>query len=220
MEQLLEFAGNNLLLSGAFVVVLVILIATELNRATRKFRELSTNEAIRRMNKEDVVIVDVSGSADFGKGHILGSVNMPPTRIEAGNQQLMRWKDRPILVVCKNGQVSPQMAGKLTKMGFSDVAVLGGGLVQWRADNQPVTTGHKPAKASSGGKKDKGRRKGGSKSGKEQKGSKKKTKGKNDEGSRQPGPDGEPSEPADDPSTTPDQPGEEPAVGEQTDSRG
>ena len=152
MEQLLEFAGDNLLLSGAFVVVLLILIATEINRATRKFRELSTQEAIQRMNREDVVILDVSGSADFGKGHILGAVNMPPSRIESGNQELVKWKDRPILICCKNGQVSPQMAGRLTGMGFTDVAVLRGGLAQWKADNQPVTTDAKPAAKGKSGK--------------------------------------------------------------------
>lgn len=147
MEQLQEFALNNALLSGAFVVVLAILIVTEISRATRKFKELNTLQAIRRMNQEDVVILDVSGSADFAKGHILGAVHMPPTQIEAGNQQLNRWKERPVLVCCKNGQVSPQMAGKLVKMGFVDVAILSGGLAQWRADNQPLTTGRKDKKA-------------------------------------------------------------------------
>ena len=55
------------------------------------------------------------------------------------------------MLYCKNGQVSPQMATRLCKLGFSNVSVLRGGLVQWVADQQPITRG-KPAK--NRGKKD------------------------------------------------------------------
>jgi 3-mercaptopyruvate sulfurtransferase SseA len=69
---------------------------------------------------------------------------MPPSKIEAGNQQLLKHKERPVLVYCKNGQVSPQMATRLTRLGFTNVNMLTGGLTQWIADQQPVTR-HKGA---------------------------------------------------------------------------
>lgn len=148
MEQLLTFIASHPILVGAFAVVLAALIATETARLTRRWKELDTGQAILLINRRDPLILDVSNSTDYAKGHILNAEHMPPSRIESGNARLLKSKDRPILVYCKNGQVSPQMATRLTKLGFSDVNVLRGGLLQWTSDQQPVTRG-KAAKSAS-----------------------------------------------------------------------
>ncbi len=153
MEQLLTFIANHPILVGAFAVVLAALIATEFARATRRWKELDTTQAILLINRRDPLILDVSNSTDYANGHILNAEHMPPSRIESGNSQLMKKTDRPVLVYCKNGQVSPQMATRLAKLGFEDVNVLRGGLAQWISDQQPVTRG-KSGK-SGGGKQDK-----------------------------------------------------------------
>ncbi len=153
MEQLLTFIANNPILVGAFAVVLAALIATESARLTRRWKELDTAEAILLMNRRDPLILDVSNSTDFAKGHILNAEHMPPSRIESGNAQLLKKKDRPVLVYCKNGQVSPQMAKRLVQLGFEDVNVLRGGLAQWSSDQQPVSRGK--AARSKGGRKGK-----------------------------------------------------------------
>jgi len=141
MEQLLTFIANNPILVGAFAVVLAALIATESARLTRRWKELETTEAILLINRRDPVILDVSNSTDFAKGHIINAENLPPSRIESGNAQLLKKKSRPVLVYCKNGQVSPQMAKRLVQLGFEDVNVLRGGLAQWISDQQPVSRG-------------------------------------------------------------------------------
>ncbi|MGB0514555.1 MAG: rhodanese-like domain-containing protein [Wenzhouxiangellaceae bacterium] len=141
MEQVLVFVGNNPILVGAFAVVLAALIATESARLTRAWKELDTGAAILLINRREPLILDVSNSSDYANGHILNAEHMPPSRIEAGNSQLLKARERPVLVYCKNGQVSPQMATRLTKMGFTDVAVLRGGLAAWVAEKQPVTRG-------------------------------------------------------------------------------
>lgn len=151
MEQLFTFIANHPILVGAFAVVLAALIVTETARLTRRWKELDTGQAILLINRRDPLILDVSNSTDHAKGHILNAEHMPPSRIEAGNARLMKSKDKPVLVYCKNGQVSPQMATRLTQLGFTDVNVLRGGLLQWTSDQQPVTRG-KAAKASRSGK--------------------------------------------------------------------
>ncbi|AKS41971.1 rhodanese-like domain-containing protein [Wenzhouxiangella marina] len=139
MQQVLEFAGNHPILSAAFVLVLVAWLAYEVARLGRKWRELDTLAAVRLINQDDTVVIDVSNSSDFSKGHIIGALNMPPTRIEAGNKELLKWRERPVLLYCKNNQVAPQMANRLVKLEFSNVNVLAGGLSQWLADQQPVS---------------------------------------------------------------------------------
>ncbi|NDY94789.1 rhodanese-like domain-containing protein [Wenzhouxiangella limi] len=139
MDQFIEFIGNNLLLSGLFVAVVLAWAAWEVARLGRKWKELGTLEAVRLINREDPLIIDVSNSTDFAKGHINGALHMPPSRIEAGNQQLLKHKERPVLVYCQRGQVSPQMANRLVKLGFERVYALTGGLTQWVSDNQPLS---------------------------------------------------------------------------------
>lgn len=139
MEQLLEFIGNHPILTGAFAVALAAIIATESARLLRRWKELDTAYAIRLINREDPLILDVSNSADYAKSHILNAEHMPPSKIEAGNQRLLKQAGRPVLVYCKTGQVSPQMATRLTKLGFDQVYVLRGGLNQWISDGQPTS---------------------------------------------------------------------------------
>ncbi|NEZ03965.1 rhodanese-like domain-containing protein [Wenzhouxiangella sp. XN201] len=150
MEQIFEFIGNHPLLTGALGVAVGALVVYEISRLTRKWRELGTLDAVQLLNREDPVVLDVSNSADYAKGHIQGALHMPPSRIESGNQQLLKYRDRPILVYCRNSQVSPQMAGRLVKLGFSNVNVLAGGLTQWISDQQPVTRQKGAAKSGEG----------------------------------------------------------------------
>jgi len=158
MEQLLTFIANHPILVGAFAVVLAALIATEFSRLTRRWKELDTTQAILLINRRDPLILDVSNSTDYANGHILNAEHLPPSRIESGNSQLLKKLDRPVLVYCKNGQVSPQMATRLVKLGFEDVNLLRGGLAQWISDQQPVSRGKQGKPKGSGGKGSGGKR--------------------------------------------------------------
>jgi len=161
MQQVFEFIGNHPILSGAFIVLLLAWLVWEVARLNRKWRELDTLAAVRLINQDDAVVIDVSNSTDFAKGHIVGAQHMPPTRIESGNQALLKLRERPVLIYCKNGQISPQIANKLVGLEFTNVNVLAGGLAQWLADQQPVSR-HKGAGGKAkdkGGKRKKGDRK-------------------------------------------------------------
>lgn len=158
MEQALEFIGNHPLLTGALGVAVIALLAYEISRLFRQWKELGTDEAVLLLNREDPVVLDVSNSTDYAKGHIRGALHMPPSRIEAGNQQLLKHKDRPVLVYCRNNQVAPQMAGRLVKLGFANVNVLAGGLTQWVNDHQPVSRHKGAGKSEDGGKGKRGKK--------------------------------------------------------------
>ncbi|MEN1727434.1 MAG: rhodanese-like domain-containing protein [Pseudomonadota bacterium] len=160
MQQVIEFIGNHPVLSGAFIILLIVWLGWEMARLGRKWRELDSQGAVRLINQDDSVILDVSNSADFAKGHIVGAIHMPPTRIEAGNKELLKYAERPVLVYCKNGQLSPQTAGKLVALGFTNVNVLMGGLAQWLADQQPISRAKGSGKSKPRGEKQKKGKKG------------------------------------------------------------
>ncbi|MCG8464243.1 MAG: rhodanese-like domain-containing protein [Xanthomonadales bacterium] len=140
MEQVFEFIGNHPLMVGGFVVLLILLVVTEIGRLRRGFREIGSAEAVGLINA-DACVIDVSATADFEKGHIIGAVNVPVSQLQESNKQLMKLKNRPVLVYCRNGVTSNQAALKLIQLGFNPVTVLRGGISQWEADKQPVTRG-------------------------------------------------------------------------------
>ncbi len=140
MEQVLEFASNNLLLVGGFIVVLGLLVWTELMRKIQGLAELTPAEAVPWINDPEAVIIDISSLADFNKGHIVNARHILPSRLATPDAEVQKLQDSKLLVVCKSGQTAISAAGNLKKMGAGDVAVLKGGMSAWRSDQFPVTT--------------------------------------------------------------------------------
>jgi rhodanese-related sulfurtransferase len=102
--------------------------------------ELTPAMAVPWINREDAVVIDISPVADFNKGHIVNARNLQASRLATPDAEIEKLKDKKLLVVCKSGQTAVAAAASLRKMGATDVAVLKGGMTQWRADQFPVTT--------------------------------------------------------------------------------
>jgi len=140
MGQVIEFATNHPLLVGGFVAVLGLLVVTEIMRKIRGVKELSPALAVSWINDPNAVVIDVSPVADFNRGHIVNARNMTPSRISSPDAEILKLKDHKLLVVCKNGPTAVVAANNLRKLGATEVAVLKGGMAQWRNDQFPVTT--------------------------------------------------------------------------------
>ena len=140
MEQVIEFVGNHPLLAGGFVAVLGLLVYTEVMRKIQGLKELSPAQAVPWINDPDAVVIDVSPIADFNKGHIVDARNIQASRLADPDAEIEKLRDKKLLLVCKSGQSAAPAAISLLKMGVRDVAVLKGGMSQWRSDQFPVTT--------------------------------------------------------------------------------
>lgn len=135
IDQLFEFVQNHPLLVGAFVVVLAAWLAYELKTGNHG---VSTGEATNLVNRDDAVIVDIRDEKEFRAGHIAGARNIPNNRLDDRLSELDKFKDKPVVVVCKQGQTAGTAVSKLTKAGFARAVKLKGGMAQWQADNLPV----------------------------------------------------------------------------------
>jgi len=140
MDQVIEFVGNNALLAGGFGAVLAFLVYTEVMRMVRGLKELSPAQAVPWINDPDAVVIDVSAAADFNRGHIVDARNYPASRLAKPDAEILKLKDKKLLLVCKSGPTAVPAAISMMKMGASNVAVLKGGMIQWRSDQFPVTT--------------------------------------------------------------------------------
>ncbi len=103
-----------------------------------KTNGVSTAEAVRLMNREKAVLIDVSEPAEFAAGHASGARNLPLGQIEAGAKGLPSNKTLPLVLLCVSGARANRAAQLLRKLGHENVVVVAGGMNAWREANLPT----------------------------------------------------------------------------------
>ncbi|ALA80749.1 MULTISPECIES: rhodanese-like domain-containing protein [Stenotrophomonas] len=140
-EELLAFAGRNPMLSAALVGLTVAIIVTEIRRLFRGFKGIKPAELTQLMNAGGTVVVDLSASGDFEKGHIAGSRNAQASAFGPDNKLVANAKQSPVVLVCRSGNASETAAKALKKAGFEKVYVLDGGIPAWQQAELPLVKG-------------------------------------------------------------------------------
>ena len=140
--DLLAFAGRNPILSLALAGLTVAIVANEVATLLRGYKALKPAELTALMNTiEDAVVVDISPSADFEKGHIAGSRNVQASQFGPEHKLVAAARQKPVVVVCRSGMTAQGAAKKLKKAGFEQVYVLDGGVAAWRQTELPLVKG-------------------------------------------------------------------------------
>lgn len=99
-----------------------------------------TSEAVRLINREKGVLVDVSEPDEFAAGHAGGARNVPLSRIEGG-KDLPSNKALPVLLMCPTGARAARAAAMLRKAGHERALAVKGGTAAWREAQLPVERG-------------------------------------------------------------------------------
>jgi glyoxylase-like metal-dependent hydrolase (beta-lactamase superfamily II)/rhodanese-related sulfurtransferase len=89
----------------------------------------------------ELQIVDVRDASEWSGvlGHIPGAVLIPLEQLRERATSLAQ--DKPIVTVCRSGARSAQAVSILEKAGFSRVANLTGGMINWNNQRLPISTG-------------------------------------------------------------------------------
>ncbi len=140
MEQFIEFLTNNPILSGAWVVLFIMLVSSVVSGAVSGLQQLSTHDATLLINREDAVVLDIRKNTEYRQGHILGAKHCSEDDVKKGNfSTLEKYKGKPIIVVCAMGMTAKKVAQSLSKLGHNNVSVLKGGMASWQNANLPVS---------------------------------------------------------------------------------
>lgn len=138
MQQYIEFATNHPYLSLAWVGIFIAILVTWVQSLLSKVAFVSPGELTLKVNREDATLLDIRAIDDFKKGHITGAKNIPLAELKQKMSSLEKAKDAPIIVVCQMGMSAQGAAKQLVAAGFSQVAVLRGGMSKWQEANLPV----------------------------------------------------------------------------------
>ena len=136
-ELIFQFLGEQWVLVVALMMVLTLLVLHETRKAGPS---LSINEAVQLVNSEGGVFLDIRDAADFARGHITDALHIPATALAGRSAELEKFREKPVVVVCKMGQSSGPATKTLRSQGFSRAQKLAGGMMEWDAQKLPVVT--------------------------------------------------------------------------------
>jgi len=98
---------------------------------------IACTEAVRLINREKAVLVDVSEPAEFAAGHAGGARNVPLGSLD-GARELPSNKQLPVVLMCPTGGRAARAAAKLRKAGHEKAVSVAGGLKAWREAGLPI----------------------------------------------------------------------------------
>ena len=98
---------------------------------------VGTAEAVRLINREKGVLIDVCEPAEFAAGHAAGARNVPLGKLE-GAKELPSNKALPLVVLCASGARASRAAALLRKAGHEKAVSLAGGTAAWREAGFPI----------------------------------------------------------------------------------
>lgn len=139
MERLLEFAVNHWGLTLALLGILAALVGTFVYPRIQGIRKVTPLDATQMINREEALVLDVRGEAEFNEGHILNSLHIPMKYLSDQMRKMEKHRSRPIITVCRTGQQSAGASAVLRKHGFERVYNLSGGILAWQNASLPLT---------------------------------------------------------------------------------
>lgn len=138
MQQFSEFFVNHWDLFAALLVTLAMLIYSSFSDRLRGFRNVLPQEAVRLINHQDALLLDVREDSEYGSGHIQDSLHIPLGKLRGRFDELAAHKNRAVVIGCRSGHRSGSACAMLRKQGFEQVYNLRGGILAWENANLPI----------------------------------------------------------------------------------
>lgn len=102
-------------------------------------KTITTDELKKKLDNDEVILIDVLSEKSYEKSHISGAVNIP-VKVVGFRAKEKYDKDDHIVVYCSGPdcQASNTAAEKLESLGFSNVYHYKGGKKEWEESGYPM----------------------------------------------------------------------------------
>jgi rhodanese-related sulfurtransferase len=104
----------------------------------RGIKEVDTLGAMSLINRSNALVLDVREQNEYDTGHIINSRLISKGKLKERIGELEKYRERPIVVVCRSGNRSESATAFLNKQGFTQVHNLTGGVMAWQKANLPL----------------------------------------------------------------------------------
>ena len=134
----MQFIENNIWLVLITMVSGVMLVWSMLGNKLRGIKEADCAAALQLINHKEAVVLDVREADEFSNGHLLNAKHIPVGKLRERIGELERYRDKPMVVVCRSGQRSATACMLLGREKFTQVYNLAGGVLAWQKANLPL----------------------------------------------------------------------------------
>ncbi len=134
----MQFITSNILPISIALLSGAMLFWSFFGNRIRGIKEVDCTAALQLVNHKDALVLDVREESEYKLGHILNSTLIPLGKLNERVGELEKYKERPIVVVCRSGNRSGTACAMLGKFGFTQAYNLAGGVTAWQKANLPL----------------------------------------------------------------------------------
>lgn len=114
--------------------------------AQSRVREVSVEEAQRKITAGKAKVIDVREDGEWDAGHVQGAEHIGKGVIERDIETRVPDKNTQLILYCGGGFRSALATDSLQKMGYANVWSMAGGWRAWQAAGGPIESGKAAAK--------------------------------------------------------------------------
>ncbi|OGS94793.1 MAG: hypothetical protein A3H31_11390 [Gallionellales bacterium RIFCSPLOWO2_02_FULL_57_47] len=134
----MQFIINNILPISIALLSGAMLFWSFFNNRIRGIKEVDCTAALQLINHKNALVLDVREDGEYQLGHILNSRHIPLGKLNERIGELEKYKEQPIVVVCRTSNRSGVACAQLGKRGFTQAYLLAGGVTAWQKANLPL----------------------------------------------------------------------------------
>ncbi|MCF6767337.1 rhodanese-like domain-containing protein [Thiotrichales bacterium 19S11-10] len=137
MSNIITFITENLAITSLFSALVIAYAIFEYIQFKSKSGSVSVSEAVRLLNKEKAIFLDVRGDKLYQNGHIVDAISTSIENLKSSTKFLQKYKSRPVIVYCERG-ISAKAALNILKESGFNAYNLQGGIKAWREEKLPL----------------------------------------------------------------------------------
>lgn len=134
----MQFITTNFFPISLALLSGVMILWSMFGSKVRGVKDVDTNGALQLINHKNAFILDVRQPDEYKGGHIINAQLIPLGSLQARIGELVKYKDKPVVVVCRSGNRSGSACALLAKQGFTEAYNLAGGMMAWQKANLPT----------------------------------------------------------------------------------
>ena len=135
---MLQFLQNNIWMVTLALTSGIMLFWSYFGNRLLGIKEVDHIAAMQLINHKNALMLDVREQSEYAAGHVLNSKLIPLGKLKERIGELEKYRERPIVVICRSGQRSASACGLLGKQGFTQVYNLNGGITAWQKASLPL----------------------------------------------------------------------------------
>jgi rhodanese-related sulfurtransferase len=132
-----KFFLDNIILVAAAAISGFMLLWPKLARGGSS-DAVSPLEATQLINHRNAIIVDLRDEQVFAAGSLANARHVPQAQLKERAAELVRFKARPVVVLCETGQQSARAVATFKAEGFEEAYALAGGILAWQKAGLPL----------------------------------------------------------------------------------